>query len=1091
MTEIRQRGSGRQFGAHDMLPFVAAPGGELPVTLEGLDIAVVVSGMFAETTQTLTFRNPNRRPLEGTLTFPLPDGAVVCGYAIDLDGAMVDGVVVPKQEARRILEAEIRKGVDPGLVEHVQGNVYRTRIYPLPAGGTRTIRIVYVSELACEGNSAAYHLPLAHAEDIERVSLRVEITKGEVVPELSGGLGNLSLASFEHSFVAEAKLPRGTTRDDLLVRLPDLPRHLRSVEAHGGGVFFAVSSAIPAGDTAGDAAAWVPRRVALLWDASGSRTDVERDLALVSELLELWPRVVIDVRVVRDDLEGEHRTFTGTGERDGLVSYLRELPRDGGTALAALDLGALPHPDDEAWLLFSDGLGTLGRGLPRGKARPVHAISSAAAGDSAYLRQVASQSGGTYVQLMQTTPSAAARLIAGSREALRLAGTSGCEDVHVRRAAGRLLIVGRLTAPLGQLQLEGSGAPADHISIPRDLAVPGRIIARAWAGQEAQALAVLEGEAPRIIELAREYGVVTPGASLLVLETLEQHLEYGIEPAPSRREMLAQYRQVRERKRADEATIRSGHLERVVALWRERISWWQTEHRPAPAPKEELPARRSRSRGEAFRERMAGSAPMAQVTLAAGTVADLEISDDESLALAEMFEERAMDYASSMEMEEPEPAPAAPPAAAAPPPPPRPAPAPRMAAPAAEAPAAAAPAVEAKEEEGGSAQAPAGSIQIKPWSADTPYLTKIKNSGDPYAAYLRERDEYATSPAFFLDCGDLFMSRGERALGLRVLSNLVELGLDDPPLLRMYAWRLQQAGELAGAIAVFERVRRMRDDEPQSHRDLALALAERWEAAGDPGDATRAMELLYDVINREWERFPEIELIALMELNRLIARASERGIAAPDRIDRRLIRLLDLDLRISLSWDLDLTDVDLHVFEPTGDHAYYGHNRTSMGGLVSRDFREGYGPEEYVLRKAVPGVYQIKAHYYGSRQQTVAGACTVIAHVFLNYGRADEQKQVMTLRLDRPSDQVVVGEVAFTGSAPAAHADWSARFRKLRRGMTIDEVSNVVGQPARIEGTETTVLVYEPAPGIVIHVKVGPRVIAVQQIMDGAVLDLL
>jgi hypothetical protein len=1003
MTETSGWTSGRQFGAQDTLPFVAAPGGERPVVLEALDVSVVVTGTFAETTQTLTFRNPNQRALEGALTFPLPDGAVVCGYAIDLDGALVDGVVVAKQEARRILETEIRKGIDPGLVEHVQGNVYRTRIYPLPAGGTRTIRIIYVSDLACEGNSAAYHLPLAHARDIERVSLRVEITKGEVVPQLSGGLGNLTLANLQGSYVAEARLPRGTACDDLLVRLPDLPTHLRAVEVHGDDAFFAVSSAIPPSDTT-----WTPRRVALLWDASGSRTEVERDLAFVSALFELWPRVVLDVRVLRDVTAGDGRTFTGASERDALVRYLRDQPADGGTRLAALDLGALPHPDDEAWLVFSDGLGTLGRGLPKLGTRPVHTISSAAASDSAYLRQVASRSGGTHVHLLQTSPDDAALLIATSREALRLAGTSGCEDVHVRRTAGRLSIVGRLTAPLGQLRLEGSGAPVDHISIPRDLAAPGRLVARSWAGQEVQALAVIDAESPRILELAREHGIVTPGASLLVLETLEQHLEHGIEPAPSRSELLRQYRQAHERQKADDAGARSRHLEHVVALWRARVRWWQTDHSPSLAAKAAKLDSRSRPRSGAT------GAP--------------------TMDMMEM--ERAM----------------SPGPAAAPP-------------------------------------SPGGSIQIKPWSADTPYLTQIRNSSDPYTAYLLERDDHARSPAFFLDCGDLFMGQGERALGLRVLSNLAELGLDDPALLRMYAWRLQQAGELAVAIEVFEQVRGLRADEPQSHRDLALALAERWEAAGDPADATRAMDLFYDVIERDWERFPEIELIALMELNRLIARSAARGITTPARIDRRLIQLLDLDLRISLSWDLDLTDVDLHVFEPNGDHAHYGHNRTRMGGLVSRDFRQGYGPEEYVLRKAVPGAYQIKAHYYGSHQQTIAGACTVIAHVFLHYGRPEEQKQVMTLRLDRPSDQVVIGKVELASSTPAP-ADWGPRFRQLRQGMTIDEVSSVVGQPARIEGTDQPVLVYEPAPGIIVHVRFAPRVTAVQQIMDGAVLDL-
>jgi hypothetical protein len=647
--------------------------------------------------------------------------------------------------------------------------------------------------------------------------------------------------------------------------------------------------------------------------------------------------------------------------------------------------------------------------------------------------------------------------------------------VHVRRAAGRHWIVGRLTAPLGQLRLEGSGAPADHISIPRDLAASGRLVARAWAGQQAQALAVLGGEDPHIVELARRYGVVTPGASLLVLETLEQHLEHEIEPAPSRRQMLSEYRRIRERRHADKTAVRSQHVERVVELWRERVRWWQTEHRPRPVAKEEENLARRRAPAPAMAPGPAsitdqiGAPSMDYLEAPEPASAAYEGGDDygEDGELAESTMARAMDLDDmSLEMER-----AVSPAMA----PPRPAEARSM----------------AREQSEAAAPRSAGaSIQIKAWSADTPYLTRVRTSPDPYAMYLRERGEYAGSPAFFLDCGDFFLGLGARALGLRVLSNLVELGLDDPPLLRMYAWRLQQAGELTAAVDVFERVRRLRDDEPQSHRDLALALAERWEAVGAPGDATRAMELLYDVVERQWERFPEIELIALVELNRLIARAGARGIPAPARIDRRLVQLLDLDLRISLSWDLDMTDVDLHVFEPDGEHAYYGNNRTSMGGLVSRDFREGYGPEEYVLRRAVPGLYQVKAHYYGSHQQTIAGACTVIAHVFLNYGRANEQRQVMTLRLDRPSDQVIVGEVTFTG-APAGDPDWRARFRKLRRGMTIDEVSNVVGQPARIEGADQIVLVYEPAPEVVVRVRFAPRLVAVQQIMDGAVFDLV
>ena len=176
-----------------------------------------------------------------------------------------------------------------------------------------------------------------------------------------------------------------------------------------------------------------------------------------------------------------------------------------------------------------------------------------------------------------------------------------------------------------------------------------------------------------------------------------------------------------------------------------------------------------------------------------------------------------------------------------------------------------------------------------------------------------------------------------KELGIRVLSNLVETGLDDPALMRSFAWRLQQADHLDLATAILERVREARGDEPQSHRDLALALSRRWERNGDQADALRAMDLLHHVILNSWANFPEIEIIALMELNRLIHFAQQKAITIPTAIDSRLIRLLDLDVRISMSWDADLTDIDLRLrtdrrARPTGTT---GHRSADWSRVTS------------------------------------------------------------------------------------------------------------------------------------------------------------
>ena len=322
-------------------------------------------------------------------------------------------------------------------------------------------------------------------------------------------------------------------------------------------------------------------------------------------------------------------------------------------------------------------------------------------------------------------------------------------------------------------------------------------------------------------------------------------------------------------------------------------------------------------------------------------------------------------------------------------------------------------------------EAAEATIAIKPWDPAVPYLEALRRAAPraAYAAYLGERSRSA-SPAFFLDCAEFFLRRGDARLGVRILSNLAELRIDDPALLRVMAWRLSQAGQLEIAAGVLEKVLRLRPEEPQSKRDLALVLADLAEATGRPALAQRAVDLLYEVVLRPQDRFPEIEVVALMELNRILARAERRGWAGSvhaDRVDRRLRKVLDVDLRVSLAWDADLTDVDLHVLEPTGEHAFYGHQLTRAGGLVSHDITQGYGPEEYLVHRAVPGTYDIRVHYFGSRQQTLVGPATMTATVFTNWGRPDEKREVLTLRLDSPRDLERVGVVTIgPGSSASA-----------------------------------------------------------------------
>lgn len=315
-----------------------------------------------------------------------------------------------------------------------------------------------------------------------------------------------------------------------------------------------------------------------------------------------------------------------------------------------------------------------------------------------------------------------------------------------------------------------------------------------------------------------------------------------------------------------------------------------------------------------------------------------------------------------------------------------------------------------------STSAAPGGIRLKEWDPKTPYLNELRAIEKiplQYAKYLQQTSEWGTSPAFYLDVSELFFRQKEATLGVRILTNILELSIEDHQLLRIVGYKLSQAGMKFLAKDVFEKVLQMRPDEPQSYRDLALVLQRIGKR-----HYQRAADLLWKVVKGKWDsRFEEIELTVLMELNRLLAVAEHHQvpISMPEEYHKKhLDGNLTCDIRISLAWDTDQTDIDLHVIEPTKEEVYYGHKNSRNGGLISRDFRNGYGPEEYMIRYALEGRYAIRAKYFASHQQKLAGGTTAMASVFVNWGNPEEEEEeILTIRLQSNRDITDIGAIRY------------------------------------------------------------------------------
>src|SRR5439155_24950226 len=85
-----------------------------------------------------------------------------------------------------------------------------------------------------------------------------------------------------------------------------------------------------------------------------------------------------------------------------------------------------------------------------------------------------------------------------------------------------------------------------------------------------------------LLQVGKEFGLATPATSLLVLETVEQYLDHGIEPPRSRAKVFAEWNARIEDRKVKTTKSKEERLAAVVAKWNERVAWWEKEYKVPP-----------------------------------------------------------------------------------------------------------------------------------------------------------------------------------------------------------------------------------------------------------------------------------------------------------------------------------------------------------------------------------------------------------------------------------------------------------------------------------------------------------------------------
>jgi hypothetical protein len=1016
---------------HALSPSLVVAGKEgntKPLKLIQCGYSVRIVRFLIEVTATYEFYNPSDETVEGVFTFPLPDGATVDGYALDINGKMIDGVAVPKKRATVIFNEIERHGIDPGLIEWSGKNAFKSRIFPIDSQSSRTIRIRYTDMI----DTSKYTLPIKFDGQIDKFSIEIDASKTDVLPKIIDNElnGELSELKFDiETCIAKAEYEKFQPNENLLLEFP--PNNNQETVSFSTPECNYFVTRIPMDEIRRrleperlelEEKLAQPNRIAVYWDASGSRLHVDhtKELELLRQYLET-KRCDVDLVVFRDTPEPVQSFNSESYEK--LFETLKNIPYDGGTNFLSIFTHRL-QPDLS--LLFSDGnynyqTNTIEDFMVLKS--PFYVIGTGNSPHSPELQSITKSSGGTLFHLSRDNVS---EILDGIGKISLIITFRNMPHVITQPRIG-ILKDSLFVAYVHQNQTSLDFQTAIHVGNEVETNKATEIITfsvaknnniynnvyndplaeRIWAQLQLHALIRYATKNRReILELGLKYNIVTPETTLLVLESLEQYIEFQVEPPASQPEMQAQYRDRktqwnnRVQKVAKERQIKGMRILR--RNWNIFTRWWNHSFE---LPDEYKFVPQYTDINEAF---------------ASPSNRSLRYSNWRGGGFWGMGFGGMGGAGSGMS--------------------------------------------------GGNTQTPSPTVTpnivLQPRIADSPYLEIIRNAAasqkqSPYAVYLEQRKQYQNSPFFYWESAILFHELGDMKTALRILSNLQELEFgDDLVTLQMLGFLTLQWNQTDLAILLFHEALGLKENDPISLRGLALTFLLQ-ENPDREDHFVQSFEAFHKLIKTVWDHYDynnnydTLCLISLYELQRMAIKGNRRGFRTPDNnqnIHQNVTKPLDVDLRIVASASHPNVRVCLAVTEPSGEFVRQDNRCLSVhgGALITNN----QNLSQYLIRKAEKGTYKIVLERFDvkendkdewdeledqwedlkdfvhwnpndldeeepqsdNNEKEKADALApgvVFVDIFTNYGRDNETRRSLCIILDDVTERYEIGEVNF------------------------------------------------------------------------------
>ncbi|MDR1053770.1 MAG: VWA domain-containing protein [Planctomycetaceae bacterium] len=161
---------------------------ESSYAIKSLEVNTNITGQIADVSVSQTFVNTGKTQMEVSFVFPLPYDGAINSMTLLVNGKEFNAKLLDAKAARKTYEDIVRRNQDPALLEWIGNGMFKTSVFPIPAGESRVVNLKYTQLLKVDGGLTDFLFTMSTAKytskPIEKLEINLNVETSDEIKNI-------------------------------------------------------------------------------------------------------------------------------------------------------------------------------------------------------------------------------------------------------------------------------------------------------------------------------------------------------------------------------------------------------------------------------------------------------------------------------------------------------------------------------------------------------------------------------------------------------------------------------------------------------------------------------------------------------------------------------------------------------------------------------------------------------------------------------------------------------------------------------------------------------------------------------------------